>query len=296
MFKKISIKVTVLVNCILFVVVFAGSSFLIYQQNKSLEEQYKSRGKLLSVLSAKAVGRVMEEAIDNGVFTVKDAFDVDYIPIPNVDPPKYHNKYDAYTDKALLTLFDEFLKDKDILYAVASDVNGYVPTHNTRYQQALTGDKAKDIAGNRTKRIYNDAIGGKAAKNEEEGFLQIYKRDTGETIWDFASPIYVKGKHWGNSRLGISLDTLDKAKRTLAITLVAIMLVIGLLSWLTVYLVVNTVLKPLTEFTQVASRMADGMVEDKIVPKSNDELGDLADVLERMRVSLKAAMDRLARK
>jgi HAMP domain-containing protein len=42
--------------------------------------------------------------------------------------------------------------------------------------------------------------------------------------------------------------------------------------------------------------MADGMVEEKIVPKSKDELGELADVLERMRVSLKTAMDRLTRK
>lgn len=296
MFKKISVKVAFFVNVILLVVVVAGTSFLIYQQNRSLEEQYLSRGKLLSVIGAKAVSRIMEEAIDNGVFTVNDAFDVNYVPIPNMDPPKFHTRYDAYTDKAILTLCDEFLKDKDILYASAMDVNGYIPTHNTRYQQALTGDKEKDKVGNRTKRIFTDPINSKASKNEEEGFLQVYQRDTGETTWDIGSPIYIKGKLWGNFRVGISLATLQKAQQSLMIHLAAIMLAILLLATLFVFLIVRAMLKPLTEFTQVASRMADGVVEDKIVAKSNDELGELADVLERMRVSMKAAMDRLSRK
>jgi len=297
MFKKISVKVTLIVNCILFIVVLLGTSFIIYQASDRLEAQYQAKGKFISLIAAKAVGRIMDEAIDNGVFTVKDAFDVDYSPIPNVDPPKYHTKYDAYTDKALLTFFDEFLlKDKDILYVTATDTNGYVPTHNTRYQQPLTGDKEKDLKGNRTKRIFNDPIGSKAAKNEEEGFLQTYKRDTGETTWDFASPIYVKGRLWGTSRVGISLETYNQIKSNLLFALVASMIVIGVVALLTVYLVVSKMLKPLTEFTKIASRMADGMVEEKIVPKSDDELGELADVLERMRVSLKAAMDRLTKK
>jgi HAMP domain-containing protein len=296
MFKKISVKVAVFVNLILLLIIVAGASFIIYQQDKSLEEQYLSRGKSLSIFGAKAVSRIMEEAIDNGVFTVAEAFDVDYVPISNLDPPKYHTKYDFYTDKAILTLIDEFLKDKDILYATAMDVNGYIPTHNMRYQQPLTGDKEKDTVGNRTKRIFTDPIGSKASKNEEEGFLQVYKRDTGETTWDIASPIYVKGKLWGNFRVGIAQDTLKSAKRGLMIHLAVIMLAILLLATLLVLLIVRFMLKPLTEFTRVASQMADGMVEQKIVAKSNDELGELADVLERMRISMKAAMDRLSKK
>ena len=299
MFKKLSVKITLLVNCILFVVILAGSSFIVYQQNKSLEDQFAARGKFLSVLCAKAMSRVMEEAIDNGVFSVKDAFDVEYTPVrvPNFDPPKFHTKYDSYTDKALLPLYDEFLKDKDILYAVALDVNGYCPTHNTRYQQPITGDKEKDKVGNRTKRLFTDPVARKAATNEsEETLLQVYARDTGEAVWDFSTPIYVKGKRWGNTRLGILTDTLDKAKRSLLINLAGALLVMGVLALLTVYLVVSIMLKPLTEFTGIASRMADGMVDEKIVPKSNDELGELADVLERMRISLKTAMDRLTKK
>lgn len=295
MFRKIGFKVALFVNLILLVVIIGGTAFLVVEQERAIESQFKERAKFISVIGAKAVGRVMEEAIDNGVLTVEDAFDTDYVLIPGFDPPKYHTKYDSYTDKAFLTLQDEFLKDKNVLYAGGVDINGYIPTHNTRFQNPITGDKEKDRAGNRTKRVNNDTIGLKAAKNQEEGFLQVYKMDTGETTWDTASPIYVKGKHWGNFRVGISLDTLEKSKASLRITLGIVMLMILLLTTVIVFIVVNVTLKPLTEFTQIASRMADGDVENKIVSRSRDEIGELADVLERMRISLKTAMDRLTR-
>lgn len=295
MFKKISVKVAVLVNLILLVVIAGGTFFLIQQQSVSLEKQYAAHGKFLSLMGAKAISRLMEEAVDNGVFPIKDALDTDYSPIPNFDPPKYHTKYDFYTDKAFLTLQDEFLKNPDLLYAVAMDINGYIPTHDTKYQKPITGDKAKDLADNRTKRIFNDPLNLKAAKNMEEGLIQEYKRDTGETAWDFASPIYVKGKLWGNFRIGIALDTLNAAKKDLMIKLISIMLGILLLATFAVYLIVNATLKPLTQFTKIASRMADGDVEEKIVSTSHDEIGELADVLERMRISMKTAMDRLSK-
>lgn len=60
-----------------------------------------------------------------------------------------------------------------------------------------------------------------------------------------------------------------------------------------VMLVVNLSLRPLTAFTATAIKIADGNVESKIVTNSNDEIGDLGKALERMRISLKFAMDRL---
>ena len=56
-------------------------------------------------------------------------------------------------------------------------------------------------------------------------------------------------------------------------------------------------LLPMTiSFFCCRAELADGKVDQKIVSKSNDEIGQLADVLERLRISLKAAMDRLSRK
>lgn len=296
MFRKLSFKVTLIVNVILFVVISLGTLYLVRQQYASLEETYKNEGKMMSTIGAKAVSRVMEEAVDNGVLSITDVFDVNYIAIPATDPAKFRTKYDAYTDKAILSLEDIFLKNPSVVFAVAADVNGYVPTHNTKYQHASSGNKDKDKASNRTKRIFNDPVGLKAAENTIEGFAQLYKRDTGEMMWDLASPIIIKGKIWGNFRLGLSLVSLDQAKSSLLVTLLSIMGTIFVFSVFLVMLVVNATLRPLTVFTANAIQIADGDVELQIVANSNDEIGDLGKALERMRLSLKFAMDRLRKK
>ena len=296
MFSKLSVKVAVMVNAVLLVVIAAGAFYIVQRQGESLEGQLLERGKIESIIGAKQIGRVFEEAIDNGVFSVNDAFDTDYVLIPGFEPEKYHTKYDVYLDKAILDLQDEYLKDESVVFAVTVDVNGYLPTHNTRFQQPITGDKEKDIVGNRTKRIFNDPIGIKAAQNQEPAFQQVYHRDTGEVMWDISSPIYVKGKHWGGFRIGFSLEKTMEAKRRLAGTLIMIMGGILIVSTLMVFVVVDRSLKPLTHFTQRASELADGKVEEKIEYEGRDEIAQLADVLERLRVSLKAAMDRLSRK
>lgn len=296
MFNRISIKVAVMVNLALFVVIAAGGYYIAGQQGQSLEQQLLERGKIESVVGAKLIGRVMEEAIDNGVFSVKDAFDQEYVPIPGFVPEKYHTKYDFYLDKAILALQDEFLKDESVVFAVAVDSNGYLPTHNTRYQQPISGDQQRDLVGNRTKRIFNDPIGLTAARNTEPAFLQEYHRDTGEVMWDISSPIYVKGQHWGGFRIGFSLDKIGQAKEGLESKLLGFMVTIWIVSLGLIFIVVNKVLRPLGHFTKVASDLADGRVDEKIEVQGRDEIAQLADVLERLRVSLKAAMDRLQRK
>jgi len=247
-------------------------------------------------VGAKAVGKLFEEAIDNGVMSSADAFDTDYQPYGKFEPPKYRTKYDAYADRALLSLQDEMLKNTSIIFAVTVDNNGYLPTHNTKYTQTITGDKAKDKVGNRTKRIFNDPTGLAAAKNTQPGFLQVYKRDTGETMWDVSSPILVKGKQWGNFRIGLSIDALQKAKMTLLAQLLLSMAVILAISFILVYFTIKSALKPLTALTLQAEQMADGDVSQPIIVYSKDEIGELAEVLERMRISLKTAMDRLMKR
>jgi len=296
MFRKIGVKVALKVNLVLFLVIAAGTFYIVKRQSESLETQLLERGKIESIVAAKLIGKVIEEAIDNGVFTVNDSFDTEYEAIPGFSPPKYHTRYDSYLDKSILAIQDEFLKDESVVFAVAVDRNGYLPTHNTRFQQAITGDREKDLLGNRTKRIFNDPIGIKAAQNTQEAFLQVYNRDTGEQMWDISTPIYVKGKHWGGFRIGFSLERTHQAKKQLQVTLLAIMGGILLVSLFLVFAVVNGSLRPLTRFTRIAGELADGKIDRKIQYSSNDEIGQLADVLERLRVSLKAAMDRLSRR
>jgi methyl-accepting chemotaxis protein len=293
---SISTKVAIVVNFFILLVIAAGSYFLVAQQQKSLEEELLDKGRMQSVVGAKMVGKIMEEAIDNGVFTVTDAFDNDYQPIGNFDPPKFHTKYDFYTDKAVLGIIDEFLLDESVVFAVPVDINGYLPTHNTRYQQPITGDVDKDRVGNRTKRVFNDPVGLKAARNEERGFLQIYHRDTGKVMWDVSSPIYVKGKHWGGFRIGLSLDAIAQAKNDLMKHLLIVMGVILVVSVIVTHVAVNFALAPLRRLTGVAQDLADAKNLDQEIPVTrNDEIGRLQEVLERLRLSMLVVLKKMKR-
>lgn len=296
MFNKISVKVTVLVNLILLVVMVWGTFFLIRQQFASLEARYKEQGKFVSILGARSISRLLEDAVDNKALSIADVFDTNYVLIPGFEPAKYHTRYDAYADSSFQAMEDEFLTNKNIVFAVAVDRNGYVATHNSKYQQKITGDKEDDRQGNRTKRLFNNPVEIKGAKNKQDGFVQVYKRDSGEIMWDIASPIYVKGKHWGNFRMGLSILELEREKSKLLFSLLGIMAVILVISISAIMYIVKTTLNPLTEFTRIASKMADGDVNEKIVSTSKDEIGELAMVLERMRISLKLAMERLMKK
>jgi hypothetical protein len=171
-----------------------------------LVDDLESKGKAEAMTGAKEMERILAEAISRGKLTVKELFDDNYIPIPGTDPQKYHTSYDRYLDETITAVQEAHLaQNSQIYYAVLSDRNGYVPTHNTRYSQPLTGDREKDRLNNRTKRIYDDPTALAAARNKKDFLVQIYHRDTGEKMWDISAPVYVDGKHWGAFRIGYSM-------------------------------------------------------------------------------------------
>jgi hypothetical protein len=146
--------------------------------------------------------RILAETIRSGRFTRDDLFDENYLPIPSTDPPKYHTRYDAFMDERIARLQDAMLEDVQVVYAVLVDRNGYLPTHNSPYCRPLTGDREKDLAGNRTKRFFNSRVELAAARNTEGVLVQVYHRDTGEKMWDVSAPVSLDGKHWGAFRIG----------------------------------------------------------------------------------------------
>ncbi|MBI4741559.1 MAG: hypothetical protein HY777_08465 [Betaproteobacteria bacterium] len=149
------------------------------------------------------IGVLLEKAIDDGTLSVSQVFDTGYQQIPNTNPPKFHTAYDSLTDKEFPSIQEPILSSNpQVAYAGAVDGNGYFPTHNRKFAQTLTGDYNKDLVGNRTKRIFGDRTGIRAARNTKRFLLQTYMRDTGEILYDLSVPIDVKGKNWGGFRLG----------------------------------------------------------------------------------------------
>ncbi len=153
--------------------------------------------------AARQIGMLLEQAVSSGQAGEADLFDDAYKPVPNTRPQKYGTRFDALADR-LFPLLQERLLDgnPEMVYAIGTDRNGYVPTHNKRFSLALTGDYAKDFVGNRTKRIFDDPVGKQCGKHEMPFLIQTYRRDTGEIMHDISAPVYVNGRHWGGFRIG----------------------------------------------------------------------------------------------
>ena len=144
-----------------------------------------------------------EHLLNSGTLTVGQLFDTFYIPIPDTYPQKYHTQYDTIVDQNLQTLLDGYLnRNRRFVFFVITDRNGYLPTHNSKFSQPLTGDKEVDAKKNRTKLIFNDRTGLAAARNTAQYLLQSYSRDTGEMMTDLSVPVFIRGKHWGCVRVG----------------------------------------------------------------------------------------------
>lgn len=149
----------------------------------------------------------LEGAISSGRIGREALFSTEYKPIPGTFPQKFTTPFDRLFDEIVSPIQEETVtRDKRLFYAICVDRSGYVPSHNRRYTQRLTGDMIKDKDGNRTKRVFNDRTGLRAATNEDPFLLQTYLRDTGEIMNDMSTPIIIAGKHWGGVRIGYSAE------------------------------------------------------------------------------------------
>jgi methyl-accepting chemotaxis protein len=171
-----------------------------------VEAEIQEKGRKCAVDGAALMAGILTGCLRKGHLTHAQLFDTAYVPIPATIPQKYHTAYDSYTDLHIQQDLDRFLElDDQVVFAVLVDRNGYLPTHNTRYSQPLTGDIENDKLRNRTKRLFNDPVGLKAAENLEDVLVQVYNRDTGEKMWDISAPVYLDGEHWGAFRVGYSI-------------------------------------------------------------------------------------------
>jgi hypothetical protein len=152
---------------------------------------------------AKEAGQLMEQWIITQASTEDKLFSRLYFPIPKTDPLKFSTPYDTLADRDLVGPEDKALARATAWqYAIITDINGYVPAHNTRFAQPLTGVTAQDYVNNRTKRMFGDLASLSAARHEGPFLIQRVRLETGDVIYDLSVPVMVRGKHWGCARIG----------------------------------------------------------------------------------------------
>lgn len=295
--RSLGAKVALKLAVMLVMLTGLAATFLTIRETRQMEDLTLEKARVAAVAGARQYGDFFDNAIDAGALTVNDVFDRNYVEIKGYSwgtKPKYHTKYDQLTDRAVLVFQDKFLDYDDFVFAVGVDENGYLPTHNTVFQKVITGVAETDLAGNRTKRIFNDPVGLSAARSLEPSLVQVYKRDTGETMWDVSAPIYVKGKHWGGFRVAASMVRIDQRKRSLLLSLLGVFGVFVIATIGAMYVLVRGAMRPVVALTEAANQISLGEgLEIPIKTDSIDEIGVLTKAIDRLRASMKAAMSRL---
>ena len=157
--------------------------------------------------AAREIGRLLEESVAGGVISTTDLFDEDYQPIPGSNPPQHTTRFCALADALFPQVQEGMLGlSSKVVYCIAADRNGYVPTHIRQYcHPQRPGDVVWNTANSRYRRIFNDRTGLASARNQRPLLLQTYRRDMGGgqfvLMKEAAAPIVVNGRHWGAVRL-----------------------------------------------------------------------------------------------
>ena len=147
--------------------------------------------------------KASQQQLARGARVVEILKQPQYRPIPNTFPQKYSTPYDSLFDQIVSPIQEDVLaKSSDLIFCICGDDHCYVPSHHLKFARPLTGDPEIDKVQNRTKRIFDDPTGVRAARNTTPFLLQTYLRDTGEILNDMSTPIIINGRHWGVVRVG----------------------------------------------------------------------------------------------
>jgi methyl-accepting chemotaxis protein len=156
--------------------------------------------------AAAQISKLLEDAVRTSTIGVDALFDEHYRPMPGTNPPQHTTRFVELADRLFPQVQERMLGLSDkVVFCIAVDRNGYVPTHNQKYCHPQRGDLAWDTANSRWRRIFNDRTGLASARNARPFLLQTYRRDMGGgqfvVMKEAAAPITVAGRHWGGLRL-----------------------------------------------------------------------------------------------
>lgn len=161
----------------------------------------------LAVELADTVSGLFAEELAGGRISISDLFDTRYVPVPGTNPQQVTTRFTQLTDRILPAVIEPPLdRDRRIVFVVAVDRNGYLPTHNRKFSQPQGRDPEWNKANCRNRRMFDDRVGLAAARSTGRALIQCYRRDMGGgkfvLMKDASAPILVDGRHWGALRIG----------------------------------------------------------------------------------------------
>lgn len=265
---------------VLFPLIIGLALVSVNHESNEIKEDRIVQCETLALIGAVTIGQFLEKAIEEGGLSEKALFNDTYIPIPDSTHPRHKTTYDSYFDSRMQEILDSYRQTEAIVYAVAADRYGYVPTHNSVFS---LGDL--DDPNNRTKLIIEDKAR-LTPKPPPDEPIQVYRMETGEQVWDIWAPIYVKDRHWGAFHVGISIEQIDREIATARNTSVFGTGIILLMLTVIVMMAASTVARPLEILRRAVEKTGNGDFSHRVSAGYCTELQSLSESFNQMAEKL----------
>jgi methyl-accepting chemotaxis protein len=146
---------------------------------------------------------LIEKAIERGELRPADVFDTNYRLIPGSDPERYDNGLADWADRFVQPVIDRVTdSESSIEGSVISDVNGYLPTHQSqRSKPPKPGDREWNDRNCRNRRILADETTMRAVKSDAPFMMAVYQLERGNEelmVKNVFVPLWINGRRWGN--------------------------------------------------------------------------------------------------
>jgi two-component system sensor histidine kinase AtoS len=214
---------------------------------------------LLLVVEHHQRGAIIEETERRGEVLARNLAAMSYGPLL------------LYNYTALEQSVARVAAEADVVHAIVLDADGRVAAHSrtaASVGEVLPGDVDRAAAA----------------------ALAPLRQDTwdphGEAAYDFAVPIFVGNQKWGTVRVGLSKRRMDAQIRRTRWELGLLMLVTSLVAAGAAALVAGRISRPVQELARGAVAIARGDLNQRIEPRSDDEIGRLAAAFNHMAAEL----------
>ena len=152
-----------------------------------------------------------EAAIGTGRLDTASLFDTDYREIAQSNPRRFENRLNDFADAVWRPELDRIVKsDPCIISTACTDINGYLPTHTTRFSRTPTGDPAHDAAWCRNRLILADETDVIAKASTKPFHIAVFRRDRDdggyEVVRNVYVPMIINGRRWGDFEIAYRLD------------------------------------------------------------------------------------------
>ncbi|GAO38108.1 putative methyl-accepting chemotaxis protein [Sphingomonas changbaiensis NBRC 104936] len=157
----------------------------------------------LAISACDEIQNLIEGAIARGEIGMADVMDTDYRLIPGSNPEQFDTRFNAFADRYIQPIIDRVnASDPAIEGSVCSDINGYLPTHQSaRSKPPRPDDPEWNDRNCRNRRILLDDQTARAIKSEAPFMMSVYHLDRGSEammVKNVFVPLWINGKRWGN--------------------------------------------------------------------------------------------------